>query len=109
MAPVPLPPDGAAVVRTEPLPRIRLAEPFERLRDASDHALAPFGPDVAGAAAALAPLVTGDLLAEVTAEIPEVWLVGEPGFDSADDLRRAYAEPLLARAAVIHERIEGIK
>ncbi|WP_316745124.1 HipA family kinase [Streptomyces sp. MK7] len=75
--------------------------------DASDHALAPFAPDLAAAAARLAPLVTEDLLAEVTAEIPDVWLAGEPGFDTPDELRRAYARPLLARAAVIHERITG--
>ncbi|GAA3308431.1 HipA family kinase [Streptomyces cinereospinus] len=75
--------------------------------DARDHALRTFGPDVAAAAAALAPLVTADLLAEVTAEIPDAWLTGEPGFGTPDDLRRAYAEPLLARAAVIHDRIEG--
>jgi methylmalonyl-CoA mutase len=36
IAPVTPPPDGAAVITAEPLPRIRLAEPFERLRDASD-------------------------------------------------------------------------
>jgi hypothetical protein len=77
--------------------------------DAADHALASFAPDVRAAAAELAPLVTEELLAEVTAEIPEVWLADEPGFASADALRRAYAEPLVARAAVIHERIEGIK
>ncbi|MFF3414479.1 HipA family kinase [Streptomyces sp. NPDC002698] len=76
--------------------------------DISDHALAPFGPDIASAAAELAPLVTEDLLAEVTAEIPEAWLSGEPGFDTVDALRRAYARPLLARAAVIHERIKGV-
>ena len=29
----------------------------------------------------------------------------EPGFDSADEVRRAYVAPLLARAATIHERI----
>lgn len=81
----------------------------DRPYDASDHALAPFSPDVAAAAQALAPLVTADLLAEVTAEIPDVWLADEPGFASADALREAYAEPLPARAAVIHERIEGIK
>ncbi|KQW13174.1 HipA family kinase [Streptomyces sp. Root369] len=77
--------------------------------DASDHVLKPFAPDVAAAAAELAPRVTGDLLAEVTAEIPDAWLAGEPGFESPDDLRRTYARPLLARAAVVHERIEGIK
>ncbi|MEU6350745.1 HipA family kinase [Streptomyces sp. NPDC047072] len=77
--------------------------------DASDHVLKPFAPDLAAAAADLAPLVTEDLLAEVTAEIPDVWLSGEPGFDTPDDLRRAYALPLLARAADVHERITGIE
>jgi methylmalonyl-CoA mutase len=38
--PVTPPPDGIAVARAEPLPRIRLAEPFETLRDASDYTLA---------------------------------------------------------------------
>jgi hypothetical protein len=85
--------------------RASAAKPY----DASDHALARFGPDVVAAAAELAPLVTEDLLAEVTAEIPDVWLAGEPGFDTPDALRRAYTEPLLARATGIHERIEGIK
>ncbi|MCX5383708.1 HipA family kinase [Streptomyces sp. NBC_00083] len=73
--------------------------------NASDHALAPFGPDIATAAADLAPLVTEELLTEVTALVPDEWLVDEPGFDSTDALRRAYVEPLLARAATIHERI----
>jgi hypothetical protein len=77
--------------------------------DISDHALKPFAPDVAEAAAELAPLVTEELLAEVTAEIPDVWLADEPGFDTPGDLRRAYARPLLARAAVIHERVHGAK
>ncbi|WP_327174541.1 hypothetical protein OG599_03965 [Streptomyces sp. NBC_01335] len=73
--------------------------------NASDHVLAPTGPDVAAAAAALAPLVTEELLTEVTAQVPDEWLLGEPGFDSTDELRRAYVAPLLARAATIHERI----
>jgi hypothetical protein len=77
--------------------------------DASDHVLKPFAPDVAAAAAELAPRVTEDLLAEVTAEIPDAWLAGEPGFESPDELRPTYARPLLARAAVVHERIEGIQ
>ncbi|MFF4276627.1 HipA family kinase [Streptomyces sp. NPDC001536] len=77
--------------------------------DATEHALARFRPDVEAAAAQLAPLVTEDLLAEVTAEIPDVWLTGEPGFDTPDDLRHAYARPLHARAAVIHDRINGIE
>ncbi len=52
--------------------------------------------------------MTEELLAEVTARIPESWLAGEPGFDSPDALRHAYARPLLARAAAIHDRIEGL-
>ncbi|MEU4264681.1 HipA family kinase [Streptomyces argenteolus] len=73
--------------------------------NASDHVLAPFGPDIAAAAAELAPLVTEELLTEVAAEVPDEWLAGEPGFGTTDLLRRAYVEPLLARAATIHERI----
>ncbi|MDQ0711906.1 hypothetical protein QFZ55_001358 [Streptomyces luteogriseus] len=77
--------------------------------DASDHALASFAPDVAAAAAELAPLVTEELLADVTAQIPDAWLLDEPGFATPDDLRQAYARPLLARAADIHDRIQGLK
>jgi len=40
VAPVTTPKEASAVVKTEPLPRIRLAEPFEQLRDASDRMLA---------------------------------------------------------------------
>lgn len=76
--------------------------------DASDHALASFAPDVASAAAELARLVTGELLADVTAQIPDAWLTDEPGFAEPDDLRQAYARPLLDRAAVIHDRIQGL-
>lgn len=77
--------------------------------DATDHALRTFAPDIAGAVADLAPLVTEELLAEVTADIPDVWLTGEQGFDTPDDLRRAYARPLIDRAATVHERIHGIQ
>ncbi|MDQ0814603.1 hypothetical protein QFZ63_006317 [Streptomyces sp. B3I7] len=76
--------------------------------DASDHALSPFAPDVAAAAAELAPLVTAELLAEVTAEIPDAWLADEPGFATPDEVRRAYAAPLLTRAPAIHARVTGL-
>jgi hypothetical protein len=62
--------------------RASAAKPY----DASDHVLASFAPDVA-------------------ADVPDEWLVDEPGFDTADALRRAYVEALLPRAATIHERI----
>ncbi|MFJ8659398.1 HipA family kinase [Streptomyces sp. NPDC093795] len=73
--------------------------------DASDHALAPFSPDIAAAAAELAPLVTRELLDAVAADVPDEWIVDEPGFDSTDAVRAAYVEALLPRAATIHERI----
>ncbi len=73
--------------------------------DASDHTLAPFGPDIATAAAELAPLVTRELLTGIAADVPDEWLVDEPGFESTDELRGAYVEALLSRAATIHERI----
>jgi hypothetical protein len=73
--------------------------------DASDHALARFRPDVAAAAAELAPLVTEDVLTAVAADVPDDWLVGEPGFGTPDDVRRAHVGALLARAGSIHERI----
>jgi methylmalonyl-CoA mutase len=43
VAPLPAPKESTATVTTEPLPRIRLAEPFEQLRDASDRMLARTG------------------------------------------------------------------
>ena len=43
VAPVVMPKAEAATVTIEPLPRIRLAEPFEALRDASDRMLAKTG------------------------------------------------------------------
>ncbi|GAA2255318.1 hypothetical protein GCM10010232_50740 [Streptomyces amakusaensis] len=73
--------------------------------DASDHVLARFRPDIRAAAAELAPLVTEELLTEVAADVPDEWLVDEPGFATTDALRRAYVEALLPRAASIHARI----
>ncbi|WP_129837988.1 HipA family kinase [Streptomyces sp. RFCAC02] len=73
--------------------------------DASDHVLAPFRPDLAGAVADLAPRVTPDLVADALADVPDAWLADEPGFDAPDDVRAAYVRVLTARAAGIHERI----
>lgn len=76
--------------------------------DASDHALARFDPALAEAAAELAPRVTPALLAEVTAEVPDAWLLAGPGQDEpggAAALRERHARLLLERAAAIGERI----
>lgn len=71
--------------------------------DASDHALAPFAPDVAGAASALAPRVTRQLVVECASQVPDEWLAAEPGFDGPDEVRERYAELLAARAQTVHE------
>ncbi|MGI5350967.1 HipA family kinase [Streptomyces sp. CA-250714] len=77
----------------------------ERPYDASDHALAPFGPLTEEAAAELAPRVTEELLSECAAEIPDEWLADEPGFAYPDEVRAAYTKVLASRARTIQERI----
>ncbi len=74
------------------------AASVDRPYDAEEHALLRFAPDLAAADAALAGLVTEELLREVLAEVPEVWLADEPGFDSAEAVREAYVAQLAARA-----------
>lgn len=66
--------------------------------DASDHVLAPFAPDLATATEELAPQVTEESLTEVAADVPDEWLVDEPGFESPEEVRRAYVTALLERA-----------
>ncbi|MCT9933956.1 aminotransferase class I and II [Planotetraspora sp. A-T 1434] len=73
------------------------ADPRRRY-DADDHVLAPFATKLAEADADLGERITRDLLDTVTALVPDEWLDGEPGFDSADAVRQAYVEHLLTRA-----------
>jgi hypothetical protein len=66
--------------------------------DARDHVLVGCRPDVAAADAALAPLVTAELLRAVVAEAPEPWLAPDSGpADVPADLRAAYAAQLVSR------------
>jgi hypothetical protein len=65
--------------------------------DARDHVLVGCRPDVPAADAGLAPLVTGDLLRAVVADVPERWLVDEPGFAEPADVRQAYVAQVLSR------------
>ncbi|WP_219460584.1 HipA family kinase [Nonomuraea rhizosphaerae] len=70
----------------------------QRPFDTGDHVLASFATDLDGAAAELSARITPELLAEVTALVPDEWLDDEPGFDSARAVREAYVEHLLQRA-----------
>ncbi|RZU23798.1 HipA family kinase [Streptomyces sp. BK239] len=65
--------------------------------DFRHHALGRYAPDVRAADAELAPRVTGELLREILAEVPDAWLADDPAFATADDARTAYVDHLHAR------------
>ena len=77
------PQDAAALERSARRPA-RLA--------IEDHALARFEPDLKAADEALAALVTPDAVAAATALVPDEWLADEPGFDSPEEVRKAFAD-----------------
>ncbi|KPH98470.1 hypothetical protein OK074_6298 [Actinobacteria bacterium OK074] len=69
----------------------------DKAYDFRRHALGHYTPDTRTADAELAPKVTEELLREVTAEVPDAWLAGEPGFATPDEVREAYVAHLHAR------------
>ncbi|GAB3953033.1 HipA family kinase [Streptomyces sparsus] len=81
------------------------AKAADKPYDASDHVLASFGPDLAAAAADLAPRVTRELVAACVADVPDEWLADEQGFASPDEVRAAYTEVLVSRAPAVHRRV----
>jgi len=64
--------------------------------DASAHVLLTASPDLDAADAALAPLVTPELVRAAMARVPDRWLV-VPGFADVAQVRDAYVRRLLAR------------
>ena len=69
----------------------------DRAYDPSDHVLRASRPDVQAADEELSPRVTADLLQRAVDDVPEEWLVDDPDFDAADEVRAAYVARLLAR------------
>lgn len=65
--------------------------------DLRHHALGGHRPDVRAADAELAPRVTEELLRSLTVQVPDSWLVGDPGFETPDMAREAYVRYLGAR------------
>jgi hypothetical protein len=65
--------------------------------DAGDHVLIGSAPDVSAADSVLAPQVTDDVVRAATDDVPDEWLADEPGFATADDVRRAYRDWFTAR------------
>ncbi|MCO1581878.1 aminotransferase class I and II [Crossiella sp. SN42] len=76
--------------------------------NATDHLLIGFGPEVAAADAALAPLVTEELLTEVLAKVPDDWIEDEPGFLGTDAVREAYVAALTGRLAARESWLPGL-
>jgi hypothetical protein len=68
----------------------------ERPYGAGEHALVGCSPDLD---AATALEVTADRVAGALALVPEEWLADEPGFESPDAVRAAYADYFAARLA----------
>ncbi|MGH3372771.1 MAG: HipA family kinase [Nocardioidaceae bacterium] len=76
------------------------AERFARQPyDASDHVLAAHLSRVPAVDADLARQVTGDLLHDVLAQVPDEWIDVPPGVADRDAVRAAYVEFLLARVS----------
>lgn len=71
-----------------------------RFAQVKDHVLLPAAGDLRAADAALAPLVTGDLVEALVASIPESWLeAAEAPFADHAEHRAAYASYMLGRLA----------
>ena len=68
--------------------------PFDRI---GDHVLLPSAGSIAAADERLAPLVTRELLVDLTDAVPDDWLAPDPSVGDAAAQRRAYVEYLLAR------------
>jgi hypothetical protein len=65
--------------------------------DIAEHALLGCGALVEDADAELAPKLTTAVLLAAAQQVPDEWLAGEQGFESADQLREAYVAQLTAR------------
>jgi hypothetical protein len=79
------PPDAARFV----------AQPF----NATGHVLAGVASPVAEAHERLAPVLTEDVVHDVVAAVPEVWLETASSLPTTDDVRAAYVEHLTLRLA----------
>ena len=95
---------GATMIWHHNWPTARAAA--DKPYDASDHALAPFAPDVAAAAAELAPLVTEEPpRPSAPPRSPTSGWPTSPASTAPDEVRGAYVKVLAARARTIHERV----
>lgn len=76
---------------------------------AADHVLLPVAGPLPVAHAQLAGIVTAELLAEVTALVPDAWLSTDDTFDSPDQARQAYVDVLGARVAAPQTWLDAVE
>jgi hypothetical protein len=62
-----------------------------------EHVLLPAAGSITAADAAVAGMVTNEVLEQATAMVPDEWLVDEPGFESPEAVRAAYVDVLRTR------------
>jgi hypothetical protein len=79
------------------------------LRDGDQHVLLPVAGPLAAADAALAPLVTSELLHQLLRLVPDDWLVDDGVFSSADQARDAYVDLLLRRLTARESWLEPLE
>jgi hypothetical protein len=84
------------------------AAAVSRPYDATQHALVECDPQVPAADAALAPVVTRELLDGLLAQVPDEWLEGPSPDDAPDAVRRLYVDQLLARLAAREAWLPGV-
>jgi hypothetical protein len=77
-------------------PEAHAQRPFEAIRE---HVLLPFAGSIEAADAALAPLLSPNVIEEIVAGVPDVWLAPEPGLPDPTAHRAAYLRYLVARLA----------
>lgn len=80
--------------REGPIWKAASQRPYSMVRE---HVLLPFAESLPGADAALAPLLTPEVLRGVVGLVPDEWLRDEPGFEDPEEVRSAYIDYLLAR------------
>lgn len=80
-----------------------------RRYDAADHTLIGAVSEVRPADTSLAPLLTPDTLRTACAEVPDDWLVDEPGFADPGEVRAAYLSWFTARLAARPSWVEALQ
>ena len=98
---------GAAFYFHHDWPRA-VASASRPLRHAEDHLLLAAATDVAAVAGECTAALTDDVLEAAVADVPQVWLDGEPGFADAAAVRDAYRRWLTARRAD-HTWLEALR